>query len=72
MNVHVFKTDISSKQLAKSMQPIFSNNPVISEWSVDTLDVDNVLRVVTSPYLREQDIIALVKAYGFQCEVLLD
>ena len=72
MNVHVFKTDISTKHLAKCMKPIFNNNPVIAEWSVDTEDIDNVLRVVTTPHLCEQDIIDLVNAYGFQCNVLPD
>ncbi|WP_157972960.1 hypothetical protein [Aureibaculum luteum] len=53
------------------MAPLFNLHPCISEWSVDTEDVDNVLRVV-SLNLIENDIIQLMLSKSFVCEALPD
>ncbi len=71
MNVLVFKTNLSSPPLIKWMAPLFNLHPCISEWSVDTEDVDNVLRVV-SLNLIENDIIQLMLSKSFVCEALPD
>ena len=72
MEVYVFKTDIKTKKMVKSIKSIFSDNPKIIDWSVDTLDPDKVLRIVTTTYLSEPEIIALINGHGYQCEALPD
>ncbi len=71
MNVLVFKTNLGSSHLIKWIAPYFNLHPCISEWSVDTEDLDNVLRVVSSKLL-EKDVIQLMQSMGFVCEVLPD
>jgi len=71
MNVLVFKTNLGSSHLIKWIAPYFSSHPCISEWSVDTEDLDNVLRVVSSKLL-EKDVIQLMLSKGFVCEALPD
>ncbi|WP_155179113.1 hypothetical protein [Fulvivirga lutimaris] len=53
------------------MAPFLNSHPCISEWSVDTEDLDNVLRVVSTKLL-EKDVIQLIQSKGFVCEVLPD
>ena len=71
MNVLVFKTNLGSSQLIESIAPYFNSHPCISEWSVDTEDMDNVLRVVPLS-LIEKDVIQLMQSKGFICEALPD
>ncbi len=72
MNVLVFKTDIKTRKNVKVVQPIFNNHPVILDWSVDTEDIDNVLRIETSDNMTEKDVIVLLSTYGFNCVPLAD
>jgi hypothetical protein len=71
MNVLVFKTNLNSFPLIEWIAPLFNLHLCISEWSVDTEDVDNVLRIVSSKML-EKDVIQLMQSNGFVCEVLPD
>lgn len=71
MNVHVFKTDISSASLVNSIMPLFNSNPNITQWSVDIEDIDNVLRVFSNKEI-EQEIIRMVEGNGFKCNPLQD
>ncbi|WP_299801217.1 hypothetical protein [uncultured Maribacter sp.] len=71
MNVLVFKTNLSSPPLIEWITPYFNSHPFIIEWSVDTEDIDNVLRVLSSKLL-EKDVIQLMQNNGFLCEVLPD
>ena len=71
MNVLVFKTNLGSSHLIEWIAPYFKSHPCISEWSVDTEDVDNVLRVVSFS-LIEKDVIQLMQSKGFVCEALPD
>lgn len=72
MQVLVFKTDIRSKKKVEVVKPILNNHPSIYGWSVDTQDIDNVLRIEASARLKETDIIKMVEPCGFLCEVLPD
>ncbi|MDN5215530.1 hypothetical protein QQ020_25860 [Fulvivirgaceae bacterium BMA12] len=54
------------------VKPVFNNNPVIIDWSIDTKDIDNVLRIESAGSLNENDVINLVRSCGFFCEVLND
>ena len=69
-NLLIFKTDIKSKKKVKSIKRLLDNHPVISDWSVDTNDVDNVLRIETKGNVYEKDIIGLVRTCGFYCQAL--
>lgn len=71
MNVHVFKTDISSGSLVDLIMPLFNSHPNITRWSVDIEDVDNVLRVISNKEI-EQEIIKIVEGNGFICNPLPD
>ena len=68
----IFRTDIKTKKKVKVVKPIFNNHPVIKNWSVDTDDIDNVLKIEAVGTLAENDIITLMKTCGFYCEILTD
>lgn len=72
MEILIFRTDIKTRKKVKAVQPIFNRHPDILKWSVDTEDIDNVLRVETQSRLREHDIIGLTRSCGFHCEILMD
>ncbi len=69
-NLLIFKTDLKTKKRAKLLKTLFNNNPSISTWSVDTEDVDNVLRIDANEEIVEKDIIRLLRTCGVYCEVL--
>ena len=71
MELFIFKTDIKNSERVKAIKPIFDNKSIISSWSVDTEDIDNVLKI-NSKKLKEKDIMQLIRACGFQCELLPD
>ena len=66
----VFKTNIKTKRLVKDVSPILDALPSLKTWTVDTEDIDNVLRVVTKGNIFESEIIKLLLAHGFYCEAL--
>tara|TARA_R110002050_G_scaffold109796_1_gene221101 strand:- start:26313 stop:26531 length:219 start_codon:yes stop_codon:yes gene_type:complete len=72
MKLLLFKTDIKTKKKVKSLQPLFSKHTIITNWSVDTEDIDNVLRIETNQHLQESEIIDLINSSGFKCEPLDD
>jgi len=72
MNILIFKTDIKTPHKIKVLMPILNNHANIVTWSVDTEDIDNVLRVEASGDLSENDIILLIKNQGLYCEALPD
>ena len=72
MNLLIFRTDIKTKKKLKAIKPLFNNHPVITDWSIDLEDIDNVLRIQVQGDLEEEDIIHLVRMSGFYCEVLDD
>ena len=72
MKILVFRTDIKTKKKVKSIKPLFSNTDQFVNWSVDTDDIDNVLRIEATDDLKETDIIHLMNTCGFQCEVLMN
>ena len=72
MNLVILKTDIKTKQKVKQVKPLLDSHPIIEDWSIDTSDIDNVLRIVASVELRETDVISWMKKNGYQCESLPD
>ena len=71
-NILIFKTDVRTRKKVRGLSSIFDVNTDVARWSVDTEDIDNVLRVVTTGNLIESDIIGLMKTQGFACEELPD
>lgn len=72
MEILVFRTDIKTKKKVKQIKPILELHHSISDWFIDTNDIDNVLRVETNSGLQEMDVIRLIQSTGFRCEALPD
>ena len=72
MKLFILKTNIQTEAKVESIRSVFNSHPVIMNWSVDTEDIDNVLRIEGTDELREEDIIDSLKKYGFYGEELLD
>ena len=65
MKVIVLKTDISSKRKLNFLMPVLNDHQAIKSWSVDTKDIDNVLRIETKEQLLEKEVIRLIGEHGF-------
>lgn len=71
MKLLIFQTNIDSQQHVETVQPLFNNHNSILDWSVDTEDIDNVLRIEATEHLHESDIINLMSTQGFYCDDLV-
>lgn len=71
MEVYVFKTNIENQNMVSQLNNVLSQQQNINQWTVDTEDCDNVLRIVSSKKIPEINLIKLVHQVGFQCEPLL-
>lgn len=69
-NLLIFKTNIESELQVKAVQQILNPHQSISDWWVDTEDIDNVMRIETNGCLSEVDIINKFQALGLNCEPL--
>lgn len=69
MNILIFKTNISDRAMVDRVAGILGGASGVSEWSVDTEDVDCVLRVVT-PTLTAPEVTGLINSAGFTCTEL--
>jgi hypothetical protein len=72
MKLVILRTDIKTKKKVKKMKAVFNNHPVISKWSIDIEDIDNVLRIEAAGNLHKDDVKRLVTENGFYCEELPD
>ncbi|MEQ9263397.1 MAG: hypothetical protein RLP14_09570 [Owenweeksia sp.] len=72
MNILILKTNIAGPSGIQAVQAVLNRHPVISRWTIDTEDIDNVLRIEASDTLTEADVIELVGPVGFKCEELQD
>ena len=70
MKLIILRTDIKTKKKVKKMASIFNQHNEIISWSVDTEDIDNVLRIESTDQLFDEDIIQLVSKEGFYAEDL--
>ncbi len=68
-DIHIFKTNIESAEDLKTVARLMDSIGV-SEWNVDTEDVDCVLRIVTNR-LSEEQLLDFVTNAGFQCSELI-
>ena len=67
----VLKTDIQTSAEVKRIAPIFDFHQSIDCWSIDTEDVDNVLRIECTDATSESQMIELLKSYGIGCGELV-
>ncbi len=70
--LYIFRTDIKSKKKVKSLKQVFNQHSDIVRWSIDLEDIDNVLRIIATPSLTEDDVMDLVRVKGFYIQVLPD
>lgn len=69
MDIHVLKTNICSQDNVACIRDLLNDHPMVVEWSVDTEDIDRVLRAVTTT-LSQDELIAMVCSVGFVCTSL--
>ena len=72
MNLLIFRTDIKSKKKVKAVKELFNKHPIITNWSIDLEDIDNVLKIEAHDDLKEKDLIYMLKTCGFYGEILRD
>jgi tRNA G26 N,N-dimethylase Trm1 len=70
MKLIILRTNIKNKKKVKRIKPILNKHPQIISWSVDTEDIDKVLRIESTNQLFENEVIELIENNGFQCEDL--
>ena len=70
MKLHIFKTDIKSDKKLRDVRSVFNDHPRITFWTVDTEDIDNVLKIVAYDDLSEGEIFHLIRTRGYHCEEL--
>lgn len=69
MEILVFKTNIKGKKQVSDIGKYFNDQPFITKWNVDLLDIDKVLRIET-PGVASPVIVSLVTNAGYYCEEL--
>ncbi len=69
MKLYIFKTNIQSAEKANNISHIFKH-PLIKRWTIDTEDIDKVLKVETAKQLPESFIINEIQERGYACELL--
>ena len=67
----IFKTNIQSEQALKEIALLMSANSSLLNWSIDTEDIDKVLRV-KSTKSNAAEIITTLSEAGYSCEELPD
>ncbi|MFD2727195.1 hypothetical protein [Hyunsoonleella rubra] len=68
----ILKTDIRSSEQIDRIRSFFENSKSIVKWSLDTEDIDNVLKIEATANLEESVIIYQIREEGFYCERLPD
>ncbi len=71
MHTLIFKTNIQSEQALKELDILLHKTTECLNWSVDTEDIDKVLRVNSSTN-NTTEIINTLKQAGYICEELPD
>jgi hypothetical protein len=67
--IYIFKTNIEQLCTDCKVSKTLNNHSAIQQWSVDTDDVDCVLRVV-SETLTVETIIDIINNLGHECQEL--
>jgi hypothetical protein len=69
-NLLIFKTNIKTKKAIRQIKAVLDAHQYITDWWVDTEDVDYVMRVEINRPISESDIIKLVQEQGMTCAPL--
>ena len=70
-SIWIYTTNIDTSDMINQVEPIINAQPEVMTWSVDTEDVDNVLRVEVKN-LAENHLETLLSAHGFYCCAIED
>jgi cell fate (sporulation/competence/biofilm development) regulator YmcA (YheA/YmcA/DUF963 family) len=70
MKLIILRTDIKTKKKVKKIKPFLNEHPIITNWSIDLEDIDNVLRIEANESLHENEVKYIVQKEGFYCENL--
>jgi hypothetical protein len=70
MKLLIFQTNIDSKHHLDVVSSVFKKHSAIIDWSVDTEDIDKVLRIEATENLYEKDVITMLDANGLYCNEL--
>ncbi len=72
MNLLILRTNIETQNNVEMLVPILDNHESINRWTIDTDDIDNVLKIEAKENLRKEDVAQLIYGSGFSCEELDD
>ena len=72
MKLFIYGTNIDTEDKVRSIYRLFNQDNNIINVSIDLEDIDNVLRIETTDFINEYDIITKVKKDGFNCIALND
>jgi hypothetical protein len=70
MEILVFKTNIHRPTDIERVGNIFRNNNDILKWTVDTEDVDKVLRIEATDNITAGNLVAVLGNAGYNCSML--
>ncbi|MFT3935611.1 MAG: hypothetical protein QM726_18430 [Chitinophagaceae bacterium] len=71
MDILILKTNIRNKRQVKTVAPLLDEQPGITRWNIDLMDIDRVLRI-ESTAVAMPAVIQLIQEAGFHCEELAD
>ena len=72
MKILILKTDLQDDEAVDQVQDLLNSHPDIEKWTVDTEDIDKVLRIEANDELSYDEVIAMVNYQNFHCEELED
>ena len=72
MSLVILKSNISTDKKLNMVRNVFNENPIISKWTVDTEDIDNVLRIEAFDNLQEEEVIQIINNIGLKVEAFTD
>ena len=70
MEVEVFKTNVTNKEVANRIISDLSLVLPESKISFDLTDCDNILRIESSTHIQIESISKHIGRWGYSCEVL--
>lgn len=71
MKILILKTNVRSLEMKEAIAPTLNQIPQIKKWSIDYQDCDGVLRASVAELCIEE-LIAIIRQTGFECEELND
>lgn len=68
-SILLFKTNIQTDGEQQNIRQLLDKKPEITQWTIDTEDIDCVLRIVSKD-IHPTQIITEITALGFECAEL--